>query len=94
MIEGARIMGKKRRAPTSCSPSGSTTKKLAVQNIDGRPDTADADDASIKPEMIPTCNGSSGDRGPNTIESDDEELQLIESTMVELLIQRGPEKTC
>ena len=74
-------MARKRKA-TILSSSGAASKKVTTEdsNVEQDPSPYEAD-------TIESCTFEA--------ESDnDEERRLIESTMIELLLQRGPEKTC
>ena len=48
-------------------------------------------ETSSNPEIFRGCDGVDG-RDSHNVE--DEEQRLIESTMIELLLRRGPDKTC
>ena len=74
-------MARKRKAPIRSSTEAAS-KKLATKDSD-----VEQDPSPCKADNIESCIFEA--------ESDnDEERRLIESTMIELLIQRGPEKTC
>mmetsp|Transcript_40983 Transcript_40983/g.96222 ORF Transcript_40983/g.96222 Transcript_40983/m.96222 type:complete len:91 (-) Transcript_40983:717-989(-) len=87
-----RIMGKKRRSSTTCSPT--VVKKLSIQSNDRKENTADVAQISNRTELAPSSVFSDRDRDPHYDGGDDEECISIESTMIELLVRRGPEKTC
>ena len=48
-------------------------------------------EASSNPEIFRGCDDVDGRDSRNV---EDEEQRLIESTMIELLLRRGPDKTC
>ena len=90
-------MGKKRRSTTPATPSESATKKLFVKSNGGQQGLENDIVASSEPEIVCSDDCSGKKREPTTDKDGleyDEELGLIESTMIELLIRRGPEKTC
>ena len=71
---------KRKTSPPSSSEAAS--KKLATEDSN-----VEEDPSLCKADTIESCTFEA--------ESDnDEERRLIESTMIELLLQRGPEKTC
>ena len=86
-------MGKKRRASASRSSSPTATKKPSVIERSDRQRIGRFDPCEYgsDPKIV---LGRDNDGGTNTPVVDDEELRLIESTMIELLLKRGPEKTC
>ena len=93
-------MGKKRRASASGSPSESRTKKPFVTISGSQRDFTSATSALSKQDIVDSGKFHDeeidNDIANDTIATacDDEEHGLIEFTMIELLIQRGPEKTC
>lgn len=99
-IVTSRNMGKKRRASTSGPPSESATKKLFVAIGGSQREFTSATSALSNPDIVDSgkFKGEEIDNDiandPISTACDAEEHGLIESTMIELLVQRGPEKTC
>jgi len=76
--------------------SRSATKKIAAEICNSQQESTNAVSPLLKPSVVDsggkfeaTCSGN----GINCVACT-EEHRLIESTMIDLLIQRGPEKTC
>mmetsp|Transcript_7279 Transcript_7279/g.17753 ORF Transcript_7279/g.17753 Transcript_7279/m.17753 type:complete len:86 (+) Transcript_7279:45-302(+) len=85
-------MRKKRRAPGSRSPSPTAAKKpSAVERSDQRVASLATCEHGIDPKIVLSGDDGSGMGIPDV---GDEEQRLIESTMIGLLLRRGPEKTC
>ncbi len=89
-------MGKKRRASDSLSRS--VTKKISGEISEFHQESKRGASLLLEPSNVDSggkLKENGNDIDSVTVEpACSDEYQLIESTMIEILLQRGPEKTC
>jgi len=82
-------MGRKRRSPAAVCSSPRASKKISV---DDDLDTARSDNETRIPNIVQSSSVKTEPKEDDKQQQD--YLQLIETTMTELLLKRGPMKTC